>query len=578
MNQGKVFLVRPRGLVAEERGSYPLSLVAVLSTLENINFAARIVDFDLLCRQGAAFSSVCRDLLAEVEQAERPVVGISVNDASLPEALYLAGLIKGRAKRSAIVLGGPGVYFNSAGIIAEFGDVVDYIVRGEADGAFPELISRLTGGGARQPASRVIDSPKAANMDDCAFPRYDKVPPAAYSKGLGVEYFPVLAGAGCSNHCRYCSTSNFWGHAVRYKSVERLLRELSLLRSLGVSKVELVHDNLFHDMGFVTRLAEALVRKGTGVSWACSGRADDFDAAAAPLLARSGCRRIFWGIESGSERGLGIINKGLALEPSLRKVREVSGKHGICSQLSFIYNFPGDDLESFRQTLDLAFRLKAENPGMVQVALNNFLALSGAAFTGSASLERSRHLMRQLRLGANFGKRVSDAGRLFSFFLKPADVTTLGEKFRLGRMNFILNGFPGTITVLLGKYGLLEILKRFQRRADMKKAVEEMKKEAGAGLPASLSDIFSYEYLGAVPPGIAPGERAYRLLETSYDPSDLSPKPRTKRKRYLFFYRGSVVDIFEVTPGKFKRFESAAKSGGKKKAAAVLEIGKYAGD
>ncbi|KAF0125537.1 MAG: Fe-S oxidoreductase [Elusimicrobia bacterium] len=507
MKQAKVFIIRPRVLVAEERESYPLNLVAVLSSVENINVEKRVVDIDFLYRQGASFSAICGDLLAEISRIGLPIVGISVNDAALPEALYLAERIKERAKNSRIVLGGPGVYFNSAGIMAEFGHLVDYIVRGEAERTFPALVSGILKGKAGEPVPGVIDFPAVVRMDDYAFPQYDRLPPSLYGTGPGVEYIPVLAGAGCANQCKYCSTSNFWGHKVRYKSVERVVREISFLKSLGVSKVELVHDNLFHDMTYVGRLAGTLMRGGVRVSWACSGRADDFDMAAAPLLARAGCRRIFWGIESGSEKGLRVLNKRLPLESSVRKVRKVSEKYPVHSQLSFIYNFPGDDLESFKRTLELAFRLKSENPGKVQVALNNFLALSGAVFTRNALLKKSRYLIRQMNLGPTFAKRVAGARELFSFFYKPGNITSLGEKFRLTRLNFVLNGFPGTIAVLLRKYGLLDTLRCFQKSEDLEVAVRAMVRRDGDALPGSLTDIFRFEYLGAVPPARPAGKK-----------------------------------------------------------------------
>ena len=502
-------------------------------------------------------------------------MGISVNDANLPEALHVSAAIKRRSRNCRIILGGPGVYFNPEAVLAGFPQLVDYIIRGEAEKAFPELVSRLLGGRERVPERRVINSPRVERMDDYAFPRYEKLNPAEYSSKLGVEYIPVLVGAGCSNQCKYCSTSNFWGHKVRYKSVERVLKEISLLRSIGVSKIELVHDNLFADMGYVARLSEALLRRGEGTCWACSGRADDFDVSVAPLMARAGCRSVFWGIESGSDEGLRKINKRIALEPSVDKVREVAEKHPISSQLSFIYNFPGDDLECFKKTIELAFRLKSEHPEKVQVALNNFLALSGAVFTRNAALTTSRHLIRQLDFGPAARKMVTEAPSLFSFFFKPGNITTLNEAFRLSRMNFILNSFQKTIGLLLEKRELLDILRGFRKSGNVPKEAVEMGRKAGIEPLARLRDVALFEQLGAAPPAGAARKNTYKLLETSYDPHSLSGKRQKTKKRYLFFYRRGGIDTFELTPANFRRFRAAALAGGGREREAVLEIEKY---
>lgn len=575
MNQSKVFLVRPRVVIAEERSSYPLNLVTVFSSLKNINITAHLIDIDSSYRQGVVFSSICNDLLAKISSIKRPIVGISTNDASLPETLYLADRIKKENKNCKIILGGPGVYFNSDEIMHKFGHLIDYIVRGEAEQAFPTLVSNILAGQENAPAHRVIDSPKVVRMDDYAFPQYDKLDPLTYCTKLGVDYIPVLVGAGCRHQCKYCSTSNFWGHRVRYKSVERVAKEISFLKSLGVSKIEFVHDNLFADMAYVVRLSEALLREGDQISWACSGRADDFDIAAAPLIAKAGCRSIFWGIESGSEDGLRIINKEMPLELSVQKVCEVVKKYQIYSKISFIYNFPGDNLYCFKQTLALAFRLKSEYPEKIQVALNNCLALSGAIFTKSISLTKSQYLIRQIDFDPVFRKIVTEDPALFTFFFKPKNITTLNELFRFTKINLILNSFPKTLEFLLRKYKLIDMLRYFQKSNDLKGGVNAMRRKAKMAPLQLVDDIFRFEYLSAIPPACAAAKKTYRLLEASYDLSTFSTKPGRKRSRYLFFYHDGRIDTFEITLSSFRRFQKAAQMGVKGEREAILEIEKY---
>lgn len=575
MNRGEVFLVRPRVLIAEERASYPLNLVTVFSSLKNINVNTHLVDIDSSYRQGALFSSICDDLLAKISPIKHPIVGISTNDASLPETLYLADKIKKRNKNCKIILGGPGVYSNSGAIISKFGHLVDYIVRGEAEQAFPALVTSILAGKESAHDRRVIDSPKVVRMDDYAFPQYDRLDPLPYRAKLGVDFIPVLVGAGCRHQCKYCSTSNFWGHRVRYKSVERVAKEILFLKSLGVSKIEFVHDNLFSDMAYVVRLSEVLLREEAKISWACSGRADDFDIAAAPLMAKAGCRSIFWGLESGSEDGLRIINKKMPLESSVGKICEVAKKHQIYSKISFIYNFPGDNLDCFKQTLALAFRLKSEYPEKIQVALNNYLALSGTIFTKSTSMPRSQYLVRQIDFDPVFRKKVMEDPALFTFFSRPRNVTTLTESFRFTKINPILNTFPKTLGFLLEKYELIDILRNLQKHSDLKEGVDAMWKKGKIAQHQLAEDVFLFEYLSALPPACAEAKKTYRLLETKYNLSTVSSKPGRKKSRYLFYYHDDKIDTFQITLSNFRRFRKAAQRGLRGEREVIGEIEKH---
>ncbi|MCX5973498.1 MAG: radical SAM protein [Coprothermobacterota bacterium] len=95
---------------------------------------------------------------------------------------------------------------------------------------------------------------------------------------------------------------------------------------------------------------------GFPLTWSCSARLDTVDQTLAERMVRSGCRRIFLGLESSSPRVQTMISKPIDLEKGLAVV-DFLQKSGVQTICSLIVGFPGEREEDVRQTLSLALRL-----------------------------------------------------------------------------------------------------------------------------------------------------------------------------------------------------------------------------
>lgn len=179
-------------------------------------------------------------------------------------------------------------------------------------------------------------------------------PPRQYHKypirELGLTKMRVEAGRGCPFGCTFCSTASFFGRRYRLKSPARLLRELDGLASTyGFNDFSLQHDLFTVNREKVLAFCEAV--RGRGYTWSCSARVDCVDDALLDAMYESGCRAIYYGVETGSPRMQKISQKHLdlaLLAPRLKKTLVL----GVTPTVSFITGYPEELQDDQDQTLD----------------------------------------------------------------------------------------------------------------------------------------------------------------------------------------------------------------------------------
>src|SRR5262249_6710498 len=112
--------------------------------------------------------------------------------------------------------------------------------------------------------------------------------------------------------------------------------------------------------------------------WRSSARVDLVDDELLALLARSGCKNLFFGIESGSEESQRSIKKRIKVREVVPKL-EAALRYGIEPTASFIIRFPDETLDDLKATAQMAFALV--RAGVGDLYIHNLLPLPGAAIT-----------------------------------------------------------------------------------------------------------------------------------------------------------------------------------------------------
>jgi radical SAM superfamily enzyme YgiQ (UPF0313 family) len=338
----------------------PVGILSLAAVLEAKGLQPEVVDLNRVYyswlqgsnRNKTDFCSFAGSYFAE---RDFDLFGFSTVCSSYPLTLRIAAEVKRVHPESAVVLGGPQASVVDISTMRAY-PFIDLVVRGEAEQTLPALVDALAGHGAlaavtgitfRQQKEIVRNpaAPLVADLDALPFPAFHLFPDVRHCR-----HFPLELGRGCPFSCTFCSTNDFFRRNFRLKSPAQMIADMRRVRqTYGVNSFELVHDMFTVDRKRVVAFCEALLESKEAFIWGCSARTDCVDEELIALMARAGCRGIFFGIETGSRRMQKIIDKGLELNDSAERVRSCD-KFKINTAVSLMAGFPDETMTDLRDT------------------------------------------------------------------------------------------------------------------------------------------------------------------------------------------------------------------------------------
>jgi anaerobic magnesium-protoporphyrin IX monomethyl ester cyclase len=162
---------------------------------------------------------------------------------------------------------------------------------------------------------------------------------------------------GCPYGCVYCNKSVF-GRTFRVKSASRVVDEMELMLKEGIKEIHLADDNFTRDMVRAEKICQEIIERGLRFPWATiTGiRVDRVNQRLLKKMKAAGCYRVYFGIESGSQRILNNIQKGINLK-QVRQAIKWSKKAGLETFGFFMIALPGEELNDIKKTIKLATSL-----------------------------------------------------------------------------------------------------------------------------------------------------------------------------------------------------------------------------
>lgn len=180
---------------------------------------------------------------------------------------------------------------------------------------------------------------------------------------LGKKNLMIVPDRGCPRHCSFCSVPNFYRNKVRLADPRKILRHIQSVKALGVNIIDIGSENFFPNKQRVEDFCNLVIKEGLDIELRAECRADfiaNVDEELLQLMRRAGFIALQIGAESGSDKILKLLNKGINVEQILR-VNERLKSVGIAGLYSFMIGFPGETLEDVAQTVNLAIRLTESN-------------------------------------------------------------------------------------------------------------------------------------------------------------------------------------------------------------------------
>jgi anaerobic magnesium-protoporphyrin IX monomethyl ester cyclase len=204
------------------------------------------------------------------------------------------------------------------------------------------------------------DRPFIPDLNELPVPLYELLPLDRYRMPLMKGPFAfVVTSRGCTAGCKYCIKHVSYQWSVRLLSPERIMKELWLLHDLGIRNIHMYADLFTVSRDQVMELCERILDEGLRIKWTCNSRVDYVDEEMLRMMGRAGCWMISWGIESGNEMILKRAAKG-ADPKKARQALAWARRAGIKNWGYFIIGLPGETRETVRETIDFSKSLPLE--------------------------------------------------------------------------------------------------------------------------------------------------------------------------------------------------------------------------
>ncbi|MBM4237169.1 MAG: radical SAM protein [Euryarchaeota archaeon] len=153
-----------------------------------------------------------------------------------------------------------------------------------------------------------------------------------------------------------------WGYKWTSNSARRIVQEIDLVRSIEprIGAVNFQDDLFGLDREKLNEFCRIMIDENIDVLWNCELRAKDVDLDTLRLMRRAGCRQLLVGVETGSQRMLDLVRKGITIE-EIEKAFETIRKAEMESLAFIVLGLPGETTEEFEQTERLLKRLRPDS-------------------------------------------------------------------------------------------------------------------------------------------------------------------------------------------------------------------------
>ncbi len=353
--------------INEKRGELPpLGLLYLATSIKTkTDHDVKILDCSL---SGMTYEDIKKEILSY--QAD--VVGISIITFVLIDSLKVAEVTKNCEKilnkKITVIAGGPHVIIYPEETAGQKN--IDFALSGEAEFSiidflnYKDNIDRLkeipgiyfTNGKhniVKGPQFQYIEDLDSIPMPDRRLLEYEKYSSILSNEGLLTT---MMTSRGCPFQCIFCERL---GKKFRAHSAEYVLKEIEDCLSLGIEEI------FFHDDTFavskkrVMEICKRITEKKLKFIFDLRSHINTIDDELLTALKAAGCKRISYGIESGVERIMKRIKKGISLKKAYRTVN-LTKKHKIMTLTDFMIGHPDETIDDIYQSVDFAKKLNAD--------------------------------------------------------------------------------------------------------------------------------------------------------------------------------------------------------------------------
>ena len=337
----------------------PLGPGYIVSYLRQHGISANLVDCTFLTENEA---------IERVRKSKPTIVGIYSMFSMKAPALRMAKLLRDQCEM--LVAGGPLPTLCAEDFLDDF----DVVGVGEGEATVLELVETVQGHRSLSTVKGIVYKNHESNdnhiirtpireaiqdLDRLPFPARDQLNNEAYKqhykKRFGYTTTSVITSRGCPFRCDFCSRAVF-GHEFRTRSAVNIVDEMESVRALGYERIWFSDDCFTLHKKRLLSICDEIARRRLDISWECLSRVDTINSETALAMKKAGCVRMFFGLESGNDAVLALMNKQTTTREARRAVLTARAA-GIQVGAFFIVGYPGETDNTVLDTLRFASSL-----------------------------------------------------------------------------------------------------------------------------------------------------------------------------------------------------------------------------
>ena len=197
--------------------------------------------------------------------------------------------------------------------------------------------------------------PPPLNLDKIPFPSWELIKRELYLMPIiGKPFLMVGVSRGCPFDYIFCADATYYGKKLRLKSPQKVVRELDWAKTkFGIEDFLFWAESSTLNPNWTREVCEQIIRSGLKVRFVINSRPDQVSPELLKLLYQAGCWMIGYGLESGDDQILKLMNKKATVEDNRNAVRWAK-QAGLAVTGHFVLGFPGETKESIEKTIRFA--------------------------------------------------------------------------------------------------------------------------------------------------------------------------------------------------------------------------------
>lgn len=452
----------------------PLGALYIASALEDLGWTIDFRDFQLALN--ASIYDI--DAMCIALEGHERILMISCFVDMLPIVLAATERLKEQRPDTYIILGGPGPTAKAVDLVQRFSHL-DAIVMGEGEATIQDWAQQFEVSAALRneiPGMVLRDNKRILVGAERARLSYNAIGRPAFHLVDWPHYVAarVVTTRGCPYHCSFCDVAPLWGRKATYRDLDATVEEMIELRDrYGVNNIAIADDTFVLNRDRVKEFCSILIERDANINWGCFGRINLMSGELIELMARAGCRGVFYGIDSGSPSILKLTSKELEAD-SIIPVLRISAQHFEFVEASFIWGYPTETLADFEATMRLASEASLLAP-IVNVQLHLLSPLPSSPmyknFAGALVLPEADDKRWLLLPGVMLDARAKDLRELVlrdpdlfpGFFSFP----TVDKPAKVSHLNEVLSSIEQVVGRALVDASVHSLLSRPSRQTEL---------------------------------------------------------------------------------------------------------------